>query len=166
MVNYEKIEEISTSIRLAFTLGESFEKMKEKKLENFFSNRTFADLYILDENMALDYVTKKTEKIVEYLCDHGEYVEGDFENEEGEEELLIIKEVITQSLICSFRTWETNTEKCGKLSYSPEPFNSSVLSRYDTYETQNPNNDDWFDYNKNAKDFDRLMAKAAVYSGQ
>lgn len=163
MVNYEKIEEISTSIRLAFMLGESFEKMKEKKLENFFSNRTFADLYILDENMALDYITKKTEKIVEYLCDHGEYVEEYFENEEGEEELLIIKEVITQSLICSFRTWETNTEKCGKLTYRPKLFNSYPLSRY---ETLNPDNADCSDHTNNVKNFDKMMAKMSVYSGQ
>lgn len=166
MVNYEKIAEISTSIRLAFTLGESFEKMKEKKLEKFFSNRTFADLYILDENMALDYITKKTEKIVEYLCINGEYVEGHFENEEGEEELLIIKEVITQSLICSFRTWESDAEKYKKLSYSPKAFNSSLLSRYDNYETQNPNNGDCFDYIKNVEDFDKMMTKMSVYSGQ
>lgn len=103
--------------------------------------------------MALDYITKKTEKIVEYLCDHGEYVEEYFKNEEGEEELLIIKEVITQSLICSFRTWETNTEKCGKLTYSPKLFNLYPLSRYDTYETPNPNNDDCSDYTNNVKKF-------------
>lgn len=153
-------KEISTSFRFMFELGESFEAMKReekgRKLEKFFSNRTFADLYMLDENMAIDYITKKTEKIVEYLSYHGDYVSDHSINKE---EIKIVKEIIIESLICSFRTWEADSKKYGNLTYGPKMFNSDILSRYDTYETPNDYDiNEGFDYIKNVKNFNKLMS--------
>ena len=119
-----------------FKLGESFEAMKEKDLKKFFSNITFADLYTTDEDMALTYLQKKTEKIIEYLCKYGKYLRDtrvEIDEIWESSEITVVKEIIIQNLIHSFRTWEEDNRKYGKILYTPRAFNLEGLSRYDTF---------------------------------